>query len=149
MGQTNPCLRLTGLLAAALILPVLAQPAPARAAAAAEAPSPAETEFWRSAERIGTPEAYRAFLAAFPKGLFAPLALAALDKAEAALAPAASASGPVLQVLPKRPQGVLGRAASLKPFGREAERSGVITFRLGDHFAGPGAIMVGRFGAKK
>lgn len=143
-------------LAAALAL-LAAVPAQAQAPAAA-APSAAETEFWRSAERIGTPDAYRAFLSAFPNGLFAPMARAALAKGESAspvvlpgtgAAAQGTAAGAVLAVLPSSPLGTLGVGGRLQPFSREAENSGIVTFRLGDRFAGPGALMVGRFGAKK
>jgi len=146
-------------LAAALAL-LAAVPVQAQAPATA-APSAAETEFWRSAERIGTPDAYRAFLSAFPNGLFAPMARAALAKGEAASpvvlpgaggagqgAPAAALTAGTA-VLPGSPLGTLGVGGRLQPLSREAENSGIVTFRLGDWFAGPGALMVGRFGAKK
>lgn len=144
-------------LVAALTLAV-ALPAQAQAQAEmppAAAPSAAESEFWRSAERIGTPDAYRAFLSAFPSGLFAPMARAALAKGAAAspvLLPGAGGAGqgaPAAAVLPSSPLGTLGVGGRLQPLSREAENSGIVTFRLGDRFAGPGALMVGRFGAKK
>lgn len=117
------------LLAAAAVL------APAAVAQAQNAPNPVEAEFWRSAQRIDTPDAYRAFLAAFPSSLYAPLAKAAIDRPVAPVAtPAAvAASAP---------------AVRLRPFSRSAQ-SDSVTVQLGDRLIGPGYIWVGRAGTAK
>lgn len=106
---------------AAFLLALPAQPAVAQQTGAPTV-SAAEADFWRSTDRIGTPDAYRAYLAVFPNGLYVPLAKAALTK---------------------------GDGSVLRSFHREAENSGQVTFQLGDRFAGPGAVTVGRFGSKK
>jgi hypothetical protein len=106
---------------AAFLLALPAQPAVAQQTGAPTV-SAAEADFWRSTDRIGTPDAYRAYLAVFPNGLYVPLAKAALTK---------------------------GDGSVLRSFRRDAENSGQVTFQLGDRFAGPGAITVGRFGSKK
>lgn len=123
--------------AACLAVGVAAPAARAQTPAAAPQASATEIEFWRSAERQGTPEAYRAYLTAFPGGAFAPLARAALGPVPAARA-AASA---VPALAPASP--------ALRYFSSEATRTGAITFNLGDRFSGPGVITVGWAGAKK
>ena len=64
------------------LLAGLGMPAPAAqaqaTAAQAPAPSAAELEFWRSTERLGTAEAYAAYLAAYPSGHFATVARPAM-----------------------------------------------------------------------
>lgn len=95
-------------------------------------PSAAEVEFWRSTERLATPEAYRAYLAAFPNGLYAPLARAALGGSTPAAAPA------------PRPG-----ATTLRYFSEPADDTGAIDFNIGDRFSGPGALNLGRLGARR
>lgn len=135
MPLTRPPLRrlCSRFAAAALTFAATALLAPA--ALAQTAPSPVETEFWRSAQRIDTADAYRAFLAAFPASLYAPLAKAAIDRPAAPVAtPAAvAASAP---------------AAKLRPFSRSAQ-SDSVTAKLGDRFIGPGYLWVGRAGSAK
>jgi hypothetical protein len=106
----------------------------ASAWAAGEPPSAAEIEFWRSTERLGTPEAYRAYLAAFPNGLYVPLARAALGT-PAPAAPAAPAAKP--------------GATTLRYFSEPADETGAINFNIGDRFSGPGALNLGRLGARR
>lgn len=116
----------------------------AGAASAAETtpvPSAAEVEFWRSTERLGTPDAYRAYLAAFPGGLYAPLARAALG-APAAAPGAAPATAPTAPA-PARP------GAMLRYFVEEPDDTSAISFRIGERFSGPGALTLGRLGARK
>lgn len=147
--QVGPGVVLSGVLSGVLLALAAATPAAAQSDAArpgASAPGSAEMEFWKSAERIGTPDAYRAFLAAFPEGFYAAMARAALAKFQTPINVPAGAA-PV--VLPAVPAGTLGAGGRLQPFGLEAENSGVVTFRLGDRFTGPGVVWVGRFGAKK
>lgn len=88
----------------------------------------AELEFWRSTERIGTADAYRAYLRAYSNGHFAPLARAALDKADLP-SPAATED-------------------RLNEFTGPAQSSAV-SFKLGDRFAGPTTIAIGSLGTKK
>jgi hypothetical protein len=97
-------------------------------------PSAAEVEFWRSTERIGTADAYRAYLAAFPNGLYAPLARAALGT-PAPAAPAAPAAKP--------------GTTTLRYFSEPADDTGAIEFNIGDRFSGPGALNLGRLGARR
>lgn len=120
--------------------PAGAQNESPRAVAPAQ-PGAAEMEFWRSAERLGTPEAYRAYLAAFPEGFFAALARAALaqgngGRATAPAGPAAAAATPPASV-------------ALKHFTAPVVHSGAVTFNLGDRFTGPGVLTVGWAGAKR
>lgn len=128
-----PLRRLRGRLVAAALATAAAALAPA--AQAQNAPSPVETEFWRSAQRIDTPEAYRAFLAAFPASLYTPLAKAAIDKPAAPVATPATAAA---SAPPSR----------LRPFSRSAE-SDSVTVKLGDRLVGPGYLWVGRAGTAK
>lgn len=121
MQQTKNNRVFAAALCAASLLTLPAQPVAAQQAAVPTV-SAAEADFWRSTDRIGTPDAYRAYLAVFPNGLFVPLAKAALNK---------------------------GDGGVLRPLRREAENSGQVTFQLGDRFAGPGAVTIGRFGSKK
>jgi len=121
MQQTKNNRVFAAALCAASLLTLPAQPVAAQQAAVPTV-SAAEADFWRSTDRIGTPDAYRAYLAVFPNGLYVPLAKAALAK---------------------------GDGSVLRSFRKEAENSGQVTFQLGDRFAGPGAITVGRFGSKK
>jgi len=114
-------------------------------AAAAAAPASAapqagatELEFWRSAERMGSPEAYRAYLAAYPQGAFAPLARAALGTAAT---PARAVSAATTALPPASP--------ALRHFSVEARQTGAIVFKLGDRFIGPGVVEAGWAGAKK
>lgn len=123
------------MLACLLPLPGHAQSESPRPAAPAQ-PGAVELEFWRSAERLGTPDGYRAYLAAFPEGFFAALARAAL--AQGAAARAAPPAG-----------GVQAPSPALRHFKAPVARSGAVTFNLGDRFTGPGVITVGWVGAKR
>ncbi|MEQ1804633.1 MAG: hypothetical protein ABL900_04575, partial [Burkholderiaceae bacterium] len=76
MQRTSIALLRAGLSIAALCCATLG--VVDQAIAQTPAPSAIEIEFWRSAERVATPEAYRAYLAAFPNGAFANLARAGL-----------------------------------------------------------------------
>lgn len=113
-------------LRAILLLLSLALSAPL-AQAADTAPDSVELLFWQSAERQGTPQAYRAYLGRYPSGFFAPLAVSALTKPAAVPVPAPEA---------------------LKMFLDEAP-SGAVSFKLGEAFIGPRALTVGRLGARK
>lgn len=109
------------------------------AGSAAAQPSAAEVEFWRSTERLGTPEAYRAYLAAFPDGLYVPLARAALGSA------ASNAAAPAATTAPDLPR----PATTLRYFSEPADDTGAIAFNIGDRFSGPGALSFGRLGARR
>ena len=66
-----------------------AEPAPHVWQVAQAGPGAVEADYWRSTEKLGTPDAYRAYLAAFPQGFYARLAHVALAKAGAATPPPA------------------------------------------------------------
>lgn len=121
---------------------------PAWQIAAADAAAPGEVECWRSTERVGTAQAYRAYLAAFPDGLYAPLARAFIDK-EGAAAAAPQASAPAApRPAPRRPTAEKA-GANLKDFSEGPPNSGALTFNIGDRFSGPGVLTIGWLGAKK
>ena len=143
-----------------LILPVLAGAAGSTHAAGREEPrvlglfaandtptAGVEAEFWRSAERIGTPEAYRAYLAAFPSGVFAPLARAALAKESSLATPGANAAGATRAEVAKPSDNKA--SPTLRYFSEAAPYTGSIAFNVGDRFTGPGPLTVGWIGAKK
>lgn len=140
---------------AALCLPCLdaaaAGPMPDAILVAQAGPTSAETEYWRSVEKIGTPAAYQAYLAAFPNGFFARLAAAALAKADA-VAPQPvqqPAQQPVRGALPgAAPAPVFPDLATLQKVVADADSSAV-SFKIGDVFAGPGPLMVGHLGSRK
>lgn len=92
---------------------------------ASDGASATELEFWRSTEKIATPDAYRAYLRTYSNGVFAPLARAALDKS-----PATAAS------------------ERLNEFSGPPQ-STAVSFKLGDRFAGPTTIPIGGVGARK
>ena len=88
----------------------------------------AEQEFWKSADRVRTPEAYRAYLEAFPNGLYAPLAKIGIQPA----AGRGAATG----------NDLTASSVELKRF-REPASSGAVEFRVADQFIGPGQLTVG------
>lgn len=120
--------------------------------AAADAPlESTELVFWQSSERIGTADAYRAYLRAFPNGAFTPLARAALAKIEgtaaspaqpAAAAAAATAPAALLVAEPVP-------SPNLRHFSEPPPLTGSTPFNIGDRFVGPGPLTVGWIGAKK
>ena len=122
------------------------QPSPAPPPAATSA----DAEFWRSAERVGTVDALRAYLKAFPQGFYADLAKAAIDRlsadagaqraggAPAAATPLAASASPSTG-LKSDPAKVLAGVPT----------SGAITMMPGETYFGPGPITVGYLGAKK
>ena len=133
MKNAPAVLLLSGLLAASLAAPALAQPSPASPVA----PNLAEFEFWKSADRIGTPDAYKAYLDTYPSGHYAGLARVAMSR-PASGSPAGGTS----------PRGLSD--AMVKRLYREAPpaQSGAVSFRTGDSLEGAGPITVGRFGSK-
>jgi hypothetical protein len=149
---------------AALFLPCLdaaaAGPVPDEAVLVAQAgPTPVETEYWRSAERLGTPDAYRAYLATFPNGFYARLAAAALAKADTAApqpvpSPTSQPAPPLVQHQVRStapsptPSPGFPDAATLQKIADDADSSAV-SFKIGDVFAGPGPLSVGRLGSRK
>lgn len=142
-GRT-PMVRIAALLAPAFVAcaawtPAGAQNETPRAAAPAQ-PGAVEMDFWRSAERLGTPEAYRAYLAAFPEGFFAALARAALAQGSGGRVNAPG--GSTAAATPPA-------SAALKYFTAPVSQSGAVTFNLGDRFTGPGVLTVGWAGAKR
>lgn len=101
--------------------------------------APQELEFWRSAQRIDTVEAYEAYLAAYPNGAFAALARAAARKSAPVPGPAPSTARAVdfgVSTPPSRR--VVGEAAT-----------GAVAFTVGDSFTGPGVVTVGWLGSKR
>ena len=113
------------------------------AAAAADAgPDATEQRFWQSTERVATPEAYRAYVARYPNGFFAPLATAAINKGVASTR--AATSTPLTSVA----RAVPDQGGSLSSFAVPSS-SGAVSFDIGDIFSGPTAIGVGWLGAKK
>jgi hypothetical protein len=100
-------------------------------------PDSTEQLFWQSAERLGTADAYKAYLSRYPSGFFMPLANAALGKA-------AETKG-----TDSRPTAALPvQGAGLNAFSSEAS-SGAVSFRIGESFDGPKAINVGGLGVRK
>ena len=112
--------------------------APSTTLAAADvAPDATEQLLWQSAERLATPDAYRAYLSRYPSGFFAPMAAAALGKADTLKKEALPLSTPGPEP-----------AGTLTPFTSPAE-SGAVSFNIGETFNGPVGVGVGRLGAKK
>jgi hypothetical protein len=105
----------------------------------AQGSSTVELEFWKSAERLGTRSSYEAYLGAFPQGLFAPLARAALEKDVRDR----STSG----VVPGVDRGRLDEPQ--KYVSRRPADSGAVEFSIGDEFTGPGILTIGWAGSKK
>lgn len=101
------------------------------AAVQAQGTAAEEAEFWRSAERIGTADAFRAYLKAYPQGLHADLARAALQ-------------APATQATAAKPPAV--DAARLLA---DAPASGAVSQLPGEVYIGPGPMTVGYLGAKK
>ena len=101
------------------------QPAPA-------APSAYEMELWQSATRLNSPEAYQAYLKAFPNGAFAAMAKLSLPKTDTAAA-ATPQTAPV---------------ATVASFSAPLE-TGSITLQPGQTLKGPGFVTVGWLGAKR
>jgi hypothetical protein len=101
-----------------------------------------ELEYWRSVQRMDSVAAYRSYLDAYPKGVFAPLA-------KMKLAP--EAAGPTTP----KPTGASAASATAKPsgvlrsFSQPIDNSGEFNFNLGDRLNGPGVLTVGSLGAKK
>ena len=96
-----------------------------------------EVEFWRSAERLNSPAAYKAYLAQFPSGTFSALARIALSSSERGGAVATPSEAP------------LGATGGLKPFSAAADNTRVIDFDLGTRLLGPGPLTVGAGDFKK
>lgn len=141
LGRLMSCLLVGGCLVNGAAYAADAVAAP-RAALAPGSDPAGDADFWRSAERIGTADAYRAYLEAYPNGRFGPLARAALAKAAAGPNTGTSAPIPAKATAPNA-------GATLKPFSEPAPHSDAITFKLGDRFTGPGIVTVGWLGAKK
>jgi hypothetical protein len=87
--------------------------------------------FWKSAERIGTRDAYRAYLERFPSGLYAALARAAIKTV-------IKRSGSGERTYRGRPAGDVLDASTIN--GRRRQ--------TGDRLVGPGPITVGWAGSK-
>lgn len=111
------------------------------AAPSATDQSSVEVDFWKSVERLDTPDAYAAYLDAYPQGRFALLAQIAIKKlsrnASTGVSPAQAASS-----------AGLAESDRLKPY-REDASSGAIGLQIGDRIRGPGVVTVGRIGARK
>lgn len=128
--------------------------AAAGVAAPAEVPGgPLEMEFWRSAQRIHTADAYRAYLGSYPQGVFAALARAALARLQDTPAAPAAPLAPVAVTVPPAPvtpaQPPATAPASLRHFSAPASGTGALDINLGDRYVGPGALTLGGLGARK
>jgi len=117
-----------------------AKAADAAKAATREAPGEAELEYWRSAQRIDTVAAYRAYLDSFPSGFFAGLARLKLATPPAA-APAKATDAPM-------PQAAVSNA-TLRNFSEPLANSSAVSLNLGDRLNGPGLVTVGGVGTRK
>jgi hypothetical protein len=137
--------------------------AQAQAPATQAGPGAAEVEFWRSTERLGTPDAYAAYLADYPSGHYAALARLALSaaggKSPAPSVPAVPAV-PFVSSASSVPSVPSAGAHATTPAAPEpaqpalrhfsaAPASSAIAFRVGDRFSGPGIVTVGRLGSRK
>jgi hypothetical protein len=108
----------------------------------------AELDFWKSAERIDTAEAYTAYLEMFPNGRFSALARAALSKisreqAKPSIDPQPTLKNPAPAVALK-PTPSSGLAAY-----SEDINTGSIDLKAGDRLNGPVTYTVGGIGVKK
>jgi hypothetical protein len=90
---------------------------------------------------LQTRAAYEAYLTSFPKGVFAPLARAAIEKTSAT--GGASTKTETGTTTGDRP------GSGLRTFSERSVGSGAITFNIGDEFNGPGVLTVGWAGSKK
>jgi hypothetical protein len=112
-----------------------------------------EMDFWRSTERVDTPEAYAAYLEAFPNGRFASLARAAIKKVQVVV-PVNKESGMAIapqsiQTKPALPaENRLERKSQLAAYSEEIN-TGSVELRAGDRLNGPVKLVVGGMGAKK
>lgn len=127
--------------------------------AAAEDKTQVELEFWRSVERMGTADAYQAYLEAYPNGRFAPLARVAARRltpvpsatpavpatpATAALPAPIAATKPVVISAPS-----ISSDNRLPVLQQQIQQSGGAAFAVGERMRGPGVITIGRLGARK
>ncbi|MBI5716071.1 MAG: hypothetical protein HZC37_00080 [Burkholderiales bacterium] len=165
--KSSPALHLLALLALGASMPLApalsyAQAAAQPAAQAPAGPATADAEFWRSAERIGTVDALRAYLKAFPQGFYADLAKAAIDRllAEGPRAPGGAPGAPGAPAAGASPRtaAAAGLPAAPSTTGLKIDpaqllagtpTSGAITMLPGETYYGPGPITVGYLGAKK
>jgi hypothetical protein len=144
-----------------VITPALAEPvARSRATESAAADKiQVEVDFWKSVERMGTADAYAAYLETYPQGRFAPLARLALKKQTAeALKAGPDTVAPTASPAPAQRPAVAPVAAlapTPTPLGQDKlnkwseSASGAITLDAGDRIQGPGVLTVGRIGVKK
>lgn len=123
----------------ALLAGLGAQPSSANPA---NPPTQLEQDFWRSSQQIGTADAYKAYLAAYPQGFFARLARAALEKSPtpAAATITTEAAGNSRPTPPTA--AVLERIAG-------PVHSAAVSLRVGDLYLGPGPLTIGWLGNKK
>jgi hypothetical protein len=92
-----------------------------------------EQDFWKSTERVDTPEAYSAYLETYPNGHFSALARAILNKSKSQS-----------RISETRP----GMQSTLSAYSDETN-TGAVDLRVGDKLSGPVTLLVGRLGAKK
>ena len=139
---------------------VLAQPASQNKAAASSTTdkSSVEVDFWKSVERMDTPDAYAAYLEAYPNGRFALLARLAMKRTAAGAQPAPASAAPVQSPVTSSVPAVVAipvpaqaqapaTGGKLNPWSEPA--SGAVTLDAGHRIQGPGVITVGRLGARK
>ncbi len=104
----------------------------AQASAPSSDPAAVEAGFWTLTQRLGTADAYRTYLAAYPNGAFAKLATAALQTGGTASSKPTSAPSTL----------------DFRAIAADAD-SGAIEMRHGDVFTGPGPVSVGWRGSTK
>jgi hypothetical protein len=111
-------------------------------------PSQVEREFWDATRQIDSVAAYQAYLNRFPNGFFAPLASAAIKKADSAVQGMSQPRSRPTEAHDQPPSDAVNAQFSAKKIAGPAN-SGAITQKVGDVFRGPGPITVGWIGARK
>jgi len=111
-------------------------------------PSQIEREFWDATRQIDSVAAYQAYLSRFPNGFFAPLASAAIKKADSAVQGKLQPRSKPTEAHEELPATAADTQFSAKKIAGPT-RSSAITQQVGDVFHGPGPITVGWTGARK
>jgi hypothetical protein len=141
-------LSVVAILAFVSCLPIVSKAQPV-ANPAQSSPTAADSDFWRSAERIGTVDAMRAYLKAYPQGFYADLARAAIDRMQAKSPGASTPSKPPMESAVAAPSSPTGLSVDPMQVLSGTPTSGAITMLPGEVYHGPGPITVGYLGAKK
>lgn len=114
----------------------------------ASMPSQVEREYWDATRQIDSVAGYQAYLTRFPNGFYAPLASAAIKKADGAV-PTTSQPRPRPTEERKDSPPSAARLEFVASKIAGPTNSGAITQQAGDVFHGPGPITVGWIGARK